>query len=127
MTPGQVISQDPEEGAAVAAGTAVNIVISEKQQETQAPDNSGNDGQQGTTQTPQQNNQMKRKTLTIKIPDDAGETVKVIVLANGKEIWNTEHQKSEGKIDITVQSDKDAEVQVYMDDKLVVHKMIEFD
>ncbi len=127
MTPGQVISQDPEEGTAVAAGTAVNIVISEKQQETQTPDNSGNEGQQGTTQTPEQNNQMKRKTLTIKIPDDAGETVKVRVLANGKEIWNKEHKKSEGKIDITVQSDKDAEVQVYMDDELVVHKMIEFD
>ena len=127
MEPGQVISQDPEEGTPVAAGTAVNIVISEKQQETQTPDGPQNDGQQGTTQTSQQNNQMKRKTLTIKIPDDAGEAVKVRVLANGKEIWNKEHKKSEGKIDITVQSDRDAEVQVYMDDELVVHKMIEFD
>ena len=44
-----------------------------------------------------------------------------------KEIYNKTHQKSEEKIDIPVKSSKDAEVQVYMNEDLVVHKIIKFD
>ena len=120
--PGKVISQEPKANAEVVKGTSVDIVISEEaQQTTQEPQNP----------TPTTNNsdssQMKRKTLTINIPASAGDTVLVKVNANGKEIWNKTHSKSEGKVDIPVQSTKDAEIEVYMDGELVVRKMVEFD
>ena len=48
------------------------------------------------------------------------------MLANGKEIYNKKHQKSDGKVDIPVKSKKDANIQVYFGDKLVVEKVVEF-
>lgn len=111
IEPGQVIMQEPEDGATVEKGSAVDIVISEKKAED-------------TPVTPEP--EMKQKTLTINIPDSVGDTVKIKVIANGKEIWNKTHNKTEGKVDIPVQSKKDAEVEVYMDDTLVVRKVIEF-
>ena len=118
---GTVISQNPGADAKIKTGESVDIVLSEGNNETPVVNNPSND-------TPSDNpqNAMKKKTLTISIPDSAGETVSIRVVANGKEIWNKVHQKSEGKVDITVQSSKDAEVEVYMDNELVVHKIIEF-
>lgn len=118
---GTVISQNPGTDAKIKTGESVDIVLSEGNNETPVVNNPSND-------TPSDNpqNAMKKKTLTISIPDSAGETVSIRVVANGKEIWNKVHQKSEGKVDITVQSSKDAEVEVYMDNELVVHKIIEF-
>ena len=69
---------------------------------------------------------MKKKTLTKTTPDDANDTVNVKVMANGKQIYNKTHNKSEQTIDIPVQSSKDASVQVYIDENLVVDKVITF-
>lgn len=138
IAPGQVISQEPEEGTSVAKGSAVSIVISEQSQagSTSAPVYSQTPSTpppENSAQTPQpeapdtgNNTEVKRKTLTINIPDSAGDTVHVRVIANGKEIHNGSHAKSEGKIDIPVESSSDAEVEVYMDGELVVRKIIQF-
>ena len=117
---GQIISQEPKAGNIVKSGTEVSITISEG-----TVQNNNTEQQNENTQDSQ--TEMKRKTLTINIPDSAGETVNVVVLANGKEIHNADHSKSEGKVDIVVQSSKDAEVEVYMDGELMVHKIVKFD
>ena len=69
---------------------------------------------------------MKRKTLTITIPDSSPDTVHIKVIANGKTIHDKDHAKSEGTVDIEVQASKDASVQAYIDGKLVVDKTISF-
>ena len=136
IAPGQVISQEPEDGASVAKGSSVDIVISEQSQAGSStsspiystPTPASTPQNNHTTQQPNNNtgSEVKRKTLSINIPDSAGDTVQVRVIANGKEIHNGTHSKSEGKIDIPVESSTDAEVEVYMDGELVVRKIVEF-
>lgn len=70
--------------------------------------------------------QPQTKTITIPLPEDGEDTIQVRVLANGKEIYNKSHQKSDGKVDIPVKSKKDATIQVYFGDKMVVEKVVEF-
>ncbi len=125
---GTVISQNPKSGDTITRGKSVDIVLSDGKEETAPPENptgdtQNNEQQAGDTGT---QNTMKRKTLTIPIPDSAGDNVQIRVLANGKEIHNKSHQKSEGKVDILVQAYNDAEVEVYMDGELMVRKVIEF-
>ena len=134
ISPGQIISQEPEDGTSVAKGSSVDIVISEQSQagSTTSPIYSTpsptpvSPPQNTHAQQPDSGSEVKRKTLSINIPDSAGDTVQVRVLANGKEIHNGTHSKSEGKIDIPVESSTDAEVEVYMDGELVVRKIVEF-
>ena len=132
IAPGQIIAQEPEDGTAVGKGSAVNLVISEQAQSNTTSSPSYNQSPAPTTPPSSSNTQpetpteVKRKTLTINIPESSGDTVSVRVVANGKEIHNSSHAKSEGKIDIPVESSKDAEVEVYMDGELVVRKLIEF-
>ena len=103
VTQGTVIAQNPSAKTGVVKGSSVNIAVS-KGQETQ----------------------MKRKTLTITIPDSSPDTVHIKVVANGKTIHDKDHAKSEGTVDIEVQASKDASVQAYIDGKLVVDKIINF-
>lgn len=105
---GNVIEQLPSARTGVEKGSKVNIVVSK--------------GPAAPTQTP-----LKRKTLTITIPDDAPDTVTIRAVANGKEIYNKTHSKSQHTIDIPVQSSKDASVQVYIDGVMVADKVIKFD
>lgn len=115
---GTVISQTPKSGDTVQRGTSVEIVLSDgKEVQEETSDNSG---------TNQSQNEMKRKTLTISIPDSANDPAQIKVVANGKEIHNQAHLKSEGKVDIVVQAQNDAEVEVYIDGELMVRKVIEF-
>ncbi len=124
---GTVISQSPKSGESATRGTSVDIVLSDGEEtQTEPPVENNPSNNDSTTNNPAQENEMKRKTLTISIPDSAGETVQIRVLANGKEIHNEAHAKSEGKVDILVQAYNDAEVEVYMDGELMVHKVIEF-
>jgi serine/threonine-protein kinase len=99
-----VIAQNPSANTGVIKGSSVNITVS-KGQETPV---------------------MKRKTLTITIPDSSPDTVRIKVIANGKTIHDKDHAKSEGTVDIEVQASKDASVQAYIDGKLVVDKTISF-
>lgn len=105
---GTVIEQLPSAKTGVEKGSKVNIVVSK--------------GAAVVTPPP-----LKRKTLTITIPENAPETVNIRAVANGKEIYNKTHQKSQHTIDIPVQSSKDASVQVYIDGVMVADKVISFD
>lgn len=69
----------------------------------------------------------KTKTLTVSFNDTVGETVRVRIEANGREIHNAVHKKSEGGTQIPVKGTKDAEVKIYFDDQLVATKTISFD
>lgn len=113
-----VISQSPESGESVEIGSTVDIVISAE--DAQTPGGSESEGSGNTT------DEVKRKTLTVSFPEGSGENIHVVVKANGKEIHNKTHAKSEGKVDILVESRSDATVEVYMDNVLVVRKIIEF-
>ncbi len=105
---GNVIEQLPSARTGVEKGSKVNIVVSK--------------GPVTPTQAP-----LKRKTLTITIPDTSPDTVTIRAVANGKEIYNKTHQKSQHTIDIPVQGSKDASVQVYIDGVMVADKVIKFD
>lgn len=148
---GHVIKQSPEGDSMVNEGFKVIVYVakevekepeeSEEPVESTQPEESENSEptetsepvqtpEQTPVQTPSQTtetNTLKTKTLSIILPDRYGDSIQVKVYANGKEIYNKNHQKSEGKIDIPVKSSKDAEVQVYMNEDLVVHKIIKFD
>ena len=148
---GHVIKQSPEGDSMVNEGFKVIVYVakevekepeeSEEPVESTQPEESENSEptetsepvqtpEQTPVQTPSQTtetNTLKTKTLSIILPDRYGDSIQVKVYANGKEIYNKNHQKSEGKIDIPVKSSKDAEVQVYMNEDLVVHKIINFD
>ncbi len=102
---GTVIAQNPSAKTGVLKGSSVSITVSKGQEQT-AP--------------------LKRKTLTITIPDSSPDTVHIKVVANGKTIHDKDHAKSEGTVDIEVQASKDASVQAYIDGKLVVDKTITF-
>lgn len=101
---GTVIAQNPSAKTGVLKGSSVSITVSK-----------------GVEQA-----QLKRKTLTITIPDSSPDTVHIKVVANGKTIHDKDHAKSEGTVDIEVQASKDASVQAYIDGKLVVDKIISF-
>ena len=108
---GKVIGQTPSAKTGVEKGTKVDLLISEGAGPEPTP----------STQP------LKKKTLTINIPSSGGETVHIRAVANGKEIYNKTHKRSEGSVDIPVQSSKDASVQVYMDGNMVADKVIYFD
>ncbi len=110
---GTIIEQTPSAQEKAEKGSKVNIIIS--------------GGKATPTPAAEPTPEMKKKTLTITIPDSAGETVHIKAVANGKEIYNKTHSKSEGTVDIPVKSSKDASVQVYIDGTLVADKIITFD
>lgn len=115
-TKGVVIAQSPSAKTGVEKGAKVDIVISTGYEPI------------ASTPTPTSSTvPLKKKTLTINIPEDGSETVHIRAVANGKEIYNKDHKRTEGSVDIPVQSSKDASVQVYMDGVLVADKVIYFD
>jgi len=70
----------------------------------------------------------KRKTLTITIPSEGEEKAHIIAIADGKEVYNKTHDRSEGIVDIPVQSKKtEVRVQVYIDGEAAADKVIYFD
>ncbi len=113
---GMVIQQNPSAKTGVEKGSGVNIVIS-----------SGPEAKPTPTATPTKAPEMKRKTLTIAIPEDAADTVTIRAVVNGKTIYERSHAKAEGAVDIPVQSDKDVNVQVYINGNLEAEKTVYFD
>jgi len=100
---GTVISQTPGENETVERGTKVDIVLSAEKP-------------------------AKRKTLTITIPSEGEEKAHIIAIADGKEVYNKTHDRSEGIVDIPVQSKKtEVRVQVYIDGEAAADKVIYFD
>ena len=132
---GTVISQDPTAGSESPKGSYVNIVISEGKGEeeptstptakpTEPPEN--NNTQPPKTQEPN-GGEAKRTNLTVVIPEDAGDTVQIKVVANGKTIHDKTHNKSEGQVIIPVESTKDsATVETYINGEKVSEKVVTF-
>lgn len=112
---GTVIAQSPTAKTNLKKGSTVHLTVSAGHTATPAPE--------PATPAPV----MKKKTLTITIPEDSEDTVNIKVVANGKEIYNKNHAKSEVTVDIPVQGSKDASVQAYINDVKVVDKVISFD
>lgn len=145
---GEVIKQDPSAESESPKGTSVNIVISSGRENTTSDNTSNADNQNNNQNTnnnipsvggentnnnqPPVNNQNNDepapqvKTITIPLPEDGNDTIHVRVVANGKEIYNKTHPKSDQKVDIKVESRKDATIQVYFDGEKVVEKVVEF-
>lgn len=117
---GKIISQNPSENSESPKGTYVDIVISAgKEPEAEKPPQTNNE-------EPTNEVKPQKKTITIPLPETGDENIHVRVLANGKEFYNKTHARSEGKVDIIVEATKDANIQVYFGDNLVVEKVVEF-
>lgn len=111
---GTVIAQNPAADTGVIKGSKVNITISSGKAAEPTP-------------TPTQTPALKKKILTINIPNGESESVQIKAVANGREIYNKNHARAEKTVDIPVQASKDASVQVYIDGNLVADKIIQFD
>lgn len=140
---GTILEQSPKAQDKAEKGTKVNIVVSSGKSNvvpvtptpaatptlrpTTLPTITPVSPKPTSSTTAEPTPQMMRKTLTIHIPAGTTEKVNVRAVANGKEIYSREHLRSDGSVDIPVQSTKDASVQVYIDGALVADKVIEFD
>lgn len=115
---GTVIAQDPTADSESPKGSYVNIVISEGKQEepTEPP-----------AKTEEPANEAKKTNLTVIIPEDAGDTVQIKVVANGRVIHDRSHNKSEGSVIIPVESSRDATVETYIDGVKVSERVVKFD
>lgn len=124
-TPGTVLSQKPEAESDIKKGETVSVIVAvEDNQDKEEPEATQTPA--ASTPTPTPSAEKKQKTLTFQIPDSAGETVQVKVVANGKTIHDQPHSKSEGSFDIQVEASRDATVEVYFDGVLGVKRVIEF-
>ena len=142
------INQDPSAESESPAGTYIDIVISSGKPETvdnNAADNSENNTNNTnntTNQTDHNNNNTNNtndnttttpetpvaqtKNITIPLPQDGEDTIQVKVVANGKEIYNKSHQKTDGNVTIPIKSEKDVDLQVYFGDEMVEETVIKF-
>ena len=134
---GIVIGQTPSAKTGVEKGTKVDIMISQGQYippvqtyvpprthiPTQPPVHQQT-GNSGTT-----NEEFKKKTLTVAIPKEGGETVHIRAVAGGNVVYNRAHKRSEGTVDVTVQgkSKSSMNVQIYIDGTLAADKVVNFD
>ncbi len=116
---GEVLKQTPKAESESPAGTYVDIVVSSGKATEQTP--SGEENPPAVTEP-----EPEVKTLTISFPESANDVIQVKVVANGKEIYNKQHNKSEQKVDIPVKAKRDVTIQVYLDNEKVVEKVVEF-
>lgn len=139
-----VINQDPSAGSESPAGTYIDIVISSGKPES-TNDNTADNTENNTNTTtnqPSHNNTTNNtnenntttpetpvaqtKNITIPLPQDGDDTIQVKVVANGKEIYNKSHQKTDGNVTIPIKSEKDVDLQVYFGDEMVEETVIKF-
>ncbi len=141
---GLIISQSPQAGKMVERGGVVNIVISRGQSEaTTEPENNTDTAE---TEKPKADNgtapeadiedtqssgttsaNTGAKSFTVKIPDAAGDTVNVEIVANGRTIHNALHNKSEGSVTVEINGTGTVSVQAYIDGSKVSDKTVEFE
>lgn len=119
---GKVISQTPKAFEKLKEGEEVKIVVGIEPEIVSTPTPTP-----PTTPTPTPPvEKPTRKTLSIQIPEDSPETVMIKVVANGKQIYEKQHNKSEVTVDIPVEARNDATVQVYIDGKFMFERVIDF-
>lgn len=127
-----IIDQSPEKGKMVERGSVVNIVISRgpgegmNTEDEEAPTKSERDDEEEEETKPSSSN---TQSFSIKIPDAAGDTVNVEIVANGRTIHNAMHKKSEGSVTVDIEDIDDegtVKVQAYIDGSKVSDKTLEF-
>lgn len=111
---GAIIEQNPSAGTTVKRGTVVTLVVSgsnngdaestEEPQETLSP---------SETEKPQLSGNVER--YSVRIPDDAGETVHVKIVANGNVMHDSTHKKSEGVVVCEIVGNGTVRIQTYID------------
>ncbi len=114
---GQVLKQDPSSGSESPTGSYVDIVISAGKEPEPVEE---------PPVEPVEDIKPEKKTITIPLPESGEENINVRVMANGKEIYNKTHPRSDGQVHIPVAAKKDASIQVYFNNELVVDKVVEF-
>ncbi|MBR0088887.1 MAG: Stk1 family PASTA domain-containing Ser/Thr kinase [Clostridia bacterium] len=139
---GTVIMQSPELGKKAIEGSYVSIVVSSGVAETttQATQAPAQTQTQTQTQTEQQTTQSSSgsdnsgsgsggtstRTFTVKIPDNADDTVDVEIVMNGRTRYSGTHSKDEGSVTLDLEGSGTASVQAYIDGAKVVDKTIDF-
>ncbi|MDD6484084.1 MAG: Stk1 family PASTA domain-containing Ser/Thr kinase [Clostridiales bacterium] len=147
-----IISQSPDSSKTVVKGSSVSIVLSSgNEQSTQsssaqegqhnfygqevdengataAPEPEENRSEQPEEEPPREEPQPEKqtKTFTMKIPDSAGDTVEVEIVADGVTVHSGTHQKSEGYVSAQISGEGTVTVQAYVDGALAAQKQITF-
>ncbi len=110
---GSIIEQNPSAGTTVKRGSVVTLVVSgggENEEETEAPEETLSPSE---TEKPQLSGNVER--YTVRIPDDAGETVHVKIVANGNVMHDSTHKKSEGVVVCEIVGNGTVRIQTYID------------
>ena len=146
---GIVVRQTPSMGTHMNPAGKVKLFVSSGSkssvtEETKAPqkteeakpndadktDETVNDDNTQTTQKPTATNPPSEADLpstmmySVKIPDDAGETVHVKIVANGNVLHNSTHSKSEGKIVQQISGSGAVKIQTYIDGVLIKEESV---
>ncbi|MDO5398681.1 MAG: PASTA domain-containing protein, partial [bacterium] len=130
-----IIDQSPEKGKMVEKGSVVNIVISRGPGEgmitgsEDEAETSSEDENEDNTDTETKPSSSNSQSFSVKIPDAAGDTVNVEIVANGRTIHNAMHKKSEGSVTVDIEDTDDegtVKVQAYIDGSKVSDKTLEF-
>ena len=145
---GTVIRQSPATGTHMNPAGKVKLYVStgsdestdntkETQKPTDAPSDSDNvsnsDDTKNTptptdksTPTPEPEANATSKRYSVRIPDDARETVHVKIVANGNVLHNSTHSKSEGMVTQEITGSGNVKVQTYIDGVLVNEETLKF-
>ena len=111
---GNIIKQSPDAGTTVKSGTAVSLVVSsgngENPDATDEPSETLNPDE---TEAPVINGNVER--YTVRIPDSAGDTVHVKIVANGNVMHDSIHKKSEGVVVCEIVGSGSVRIQTYID------------
>lgn len=112
---GAIIMQKPDAGTTVKSGTAVSLVVSGGNGEEipNATDEPTQTLAPNETETPTISGNVER--YTVRIPDDAGETVHVKIVANGNVMHDSTHKKSEGVVVCEIVGSGSVRIQTYID------------
>lgn len=116
---GKIIMQKPDAGTTVKSGTAVSLVVSNGngEEDPDATDEPVETLNPNATERPVINGNVER--YTVRIPDDAGETVHVKIVANGNVMHDSTHKKSEGVVVCEIVGSGTVRIQTYIDGVLV--------
>ena len=145
---GTVIRQSPATGTHMNPAGKVKLYVStgsdessdntkETQKPTDAPSDSDNTSNSDDTKntppptdkstpTPEPEANATSKRYSVRIPDDARETVHVKIVANGNVLHNSTHSKSEGMVTQEITGSGNVKVQTYIDGVLVNEETLKF-
>lgn len=111
----------PELESVVTPEPIINEIITEVTEEpTQIP--ALNDTNNVETET----NNIQTRFYTVKIPDAVGDQVHVKIIANGEEVHNELHSKTDGSVTVQIPGEGDVSIQAYIDGNLMMDKTLTF-